>query len=76
MPIDLRDIKTMLDDKLGEEIIVTVQMGRKKQRERKGTLAETYRSIFIVDLDDTDNNIDRVSFSYRDVLTNVVEIAF
>lgn len=75
MPKDLVKIKSMLDSRLGEEIIVTVQMGRKKKRERRGTLAETYRSIFIVDLNDEDN-VDRVSFSYRDILTNSVEIEF
>lgn len=65
----------MLDGKLGEDIVVTVQMGRKKKRERRGILTETYRSIFIVDLKENDN-VDRVSFSYRDVLTNAVEIEF
>lgn len=75
MPKDLVAIKSMLDERVGEEIIVTVQMGRKKKRERRGTLAETYRSIFVVDLQEEDN-IDRISFSYRDVLTNSVEIEF
>ncbi|EHR37260.1 Veg family protein [Facklamia languida] len=75
MPKDLVAIKSMLDERVGEEIIVTVQMGRKKKRERRGTLAETYRSIFVVDLKEEDN-IDRISFSYRDVLTNSVEIEF
>ncbi|MGF3076025.1 Veg family protein [Facklamia sp. P12955] len=75
MPKDLIEIKSMLDGRVGEEIVVTVQMGRKKKRERRGTLAETYRSIFIVDLDEKDN-VDRVSFSYRDILTNAVEIEF
>ncbi|MCR8969666.1 Veg family protein [Facklamia sp. 7083-14-GEN3] len=75
MPKDLIEIKSMLDGRVGEEIVVTVQMGRKKKRERRGTLAETYRSIFIVDLEEEDN-VDRVSFSYRDILTNAVEIEF
>lgn len=75
MPENLLEIKSMLDSRLGEEIVVTVQMGRKKKRERRGTLAETYRSIFIVDLNDEDS-IDRVSYSYKDVLTNAVEIEF
>lgn len=75
MPENLLEIKSMLDSRLGEEIVVTVQMGRKKKRERRGTLAETYRSIFIVDLND-DDSIDRVSYSYKDVLTNAVEIEF
>ena len=65
MPKDLLEIKSMLDGKLGEDIVVTVQMGRKKKRERRG----------IVDLKESDNG-DRVSFSYRDVLTNAVEIEF
>ena len=75
MPKDLVAIKSMLDERVGEEIIVTVQMGRKKKRERRGTLAETYRSIVVVELKEEDN-IDRISFSYRDVLTNSVEIEF
>ena len=75
MPKDLLEIKSMLEGKLGEDIVVTVQMGRKKKRERRGILTETYRSIFIVDLKESDN-VDRVSFSYRDVLTNAVEIEF
>lgn len=76
MPKDLIEIKSLLDDKVGEEIIVTVQMGRKKKKERKGILKETYRSIFIVDLDQDHNKIGRVSFSYQDVLTNSVELEF
>lgn len=76
MPKDLVDIKSILDNKLGKEIIVTVQMGRKKKKERKGILRETYRSVFVVDLDQAENAIGRLSFSYRDVLTNSVELEF
>lgn len=76
MPKDLVDIKSILDNKLGKEIIVTVQMGRKKKKERKGILKETYRSVFVVDLDQAENAIERLSFSYRDVLTNSVELEF
>lgn len=76
MPKDLVDIKSILDNKLGKEIIVTVQMGRKKKKERKGILRETYRSVFVVDLDQAENSIGRLSFSYRDVLTNSVELEF
>ena len=76
MPKDLVEIKSLLDENLGEEIIVTVQMGRKKKRERRGVLRETYRSVFVVDLDQDDNNIDRVSFSYSDVLTHSIDVEF
>lgn len=76
MPKDLVEIKSFLDNNLGEEIIITVQMGRKRKRERRGILKETYRSVFVVDLDKEDNNIDRVSYSYSDVLTHVIDVEF
>lgn len=76
MPRDLVAIKSLLDDNLGEEIVVTIQMGRKKKRERRGVLKETYRSVFVVDLDQDDNNIDRVSYSYSDVLTHAIDVEF
>ncbi|WP_124058196.1 Veg family protein [Vaginisenegalia massiliensis] len=76
MPKDLVEIKSILDDKLGEEIVVTVQMGRKKKKERRGVLRETYRSVFVVDLDQDENAFDRVSYSYRDVLTNSIRLEF
>lgn len=76
MPSELSEIKTYLEDRVGEEISVTVQMGRKKKKERKGVLKETYRSVFIVDLNQDENDFDRISYSYRDVLTNTIELEF
>lgn len=76
MPEELSEIKTYLEDRVGEEISVTVQMGRKKKKERKGILRETYRSVFIVDLNQDENDFDRISYSYRDVLTNTIELEF
>ncbi|UUX32890.1 Veg family protein [Fundicoccus culcitae] len=76
MPKDLVEIKTYLDDKVGQEIVVTVQMGRKKRKERRGILEETYRSVFVVALDQDENSFDRASYSYRDILTNAIELQF
>ncbi|MGO4937639.1 Veg family protein [Fundicoccus sp. Sow4_H7] len=76
MPKDLVEIKTYLDDKVGQEIVVTVQMGRKKRKERRGILEETYRSVFVVALDQDENAFDRASYSYRDILTNAIELQF
>ena len=76
MPEELSEIKTYLEERVGEEISVTVQMGRKKKKERKGVLRETYRSVFIVDLNQDENDFDRISYSYRDVLTNTIELEF
>lgn len=76
MPDNIADIKDLLEGRVGEEIKVTVQMGRKRTKERRGILQETYRSIFIVNLDQDENNFERVSYSYRDVLTDTVELEF
>lgn len=75
MPNEIAAIKSLLDSNLGEEVIVTVQLGRNKKRERRGILTETYRSVFIVDLSDK-STVDRVSYSYSDVLTNTINVSF
>lgn len=76
MPITLASIKESLDCQLGKKIMLTAQAGRKRKTERKGTLTETYHSVFIVELDQDENAFERVSYSYTDVLTQSVEIQF
>jgi len=76
MPITLQSIKDRLDQQLGRKIVLTAQAGRKKVTERKGVLAETYPSVFVVELDQSEHAFDRVSYSYTDVLTQSVEIEF
>ena len=76
MPDNISDIRSLLDERVGTEIKVTVQMGRKKKKERRGILQETYRSVFVVNLDQDENNFERASFSYRDILTDTITIKF
>jgi len=76
MPITLESIKERLDQQLGKKIMLTAQAGRKKVTERRGILAETYPSVFVVELDKDTHAFDRVSYSYTDVLTESVEIEF
>ncbi|MBG9984504.1 Veg family protein [Aerococcaceae bacterium DSM 111022] len=76
MPDNISDIRSLLDERVGTEIKVTVQMGRKKKKERRGILQETYRSVFVVNLDQDENNFERASFSYRDILTDTVAVEF
>ncbi|MDO4431709.1 MAG: Veg family protein [Aerococcaceae bacterium] len=75
MPKDLEAIKSLLDDNVGKEIVVIVQLGRNKKKKRRGILAATYHSVFVVDLDQ-DTALERVSYSYRDVLTHAIEVSF
>lgn len=76
MPKTLLDIKSSLDEKVGEKLTLTANGGRRKTIHREGVLEETYPSVFIVRLDEEQNAYERVSYSYTDVLTATVELSF
>ncbi|RKQ33022.1 biofilm formation stimulator Veg [Oceanobacillus halophilus] len=72
----LIEIKQGLECQVGRKLKLKANGGRRKTIERQGTLAETYPSVFIVELDQDENAFERVSYSYADVLTETVEINF
>ena len=72
----LLDIKRILDNNLGKRLTLKANGGRRKTIERSGVLAETYPSVFIIELDQQENSFERVSYSYADVLTETVELTF
>jgi uncharacterized protein Veg len=76
MPKTLADIKKALDSNLGNRLLLKANGGRRKTVERFGTLAETYPSVFVIELDQDENAFERVSYSYADVLTETVELTF
>ena len=72
----LNSIKADLDSHIGESLVVVAQAGRKKVTRRRGTLTKTYHAVFVVDLDQEQNNFERVSYSYTDLLTKNIELEF
>lgn len=76
MPKEIAEIKSLMDQNIGEKIIITVQLGRNKKRTRRGVLKETYRSVFVVDLEQEANTLGCVSYSYCDVLTKAIDVDF
>jgi len=72
----LSEIKQSLDGQIGKRLTLKANGGRRKTIERSGVLAETYPSVFIVELDQEQNAFERVSYSYADVLTQTVELSF
>ncbi|GIN22956.1 MULTISPECIES: biofilm formation stimulator Veg [Bacillaceae] len=76
MPKTLASIKKSLDSNLGKRLMLKANGGRRKTIERSGVLAETYPSVFVVELDQDENAFERVSYSYADVLTETVELTF
>jgi uncharacterized protein Veg len=76
MTKSLADIKKSLDSNLGKRLLLKANGGRRKTIERSGVLAETYPSVFVIELDQDENAFERVSYSYADVLTETVQITF
>ena len=76
MAKSLHEIKQGLEDQIGKRLKLKANRGRRKTIIRSGTLAEIYPSVFVVELDPEENNFERVSYSYADVLTETVELKF
>ncbi|HHY68486.1 MULTISPECIES: biofilm formation stimulator Veg [Kyrpidia] len=70
----LLEIKRSLDSYVGEKILIRANNGRRKMIERTGILEETYPSVFVIKLDQSDHSFKRVSYSYADILTETVEL--
>lgn len=76
MPTSIMTIKHQLDSHLGDALTVVAQAGRKKVTRRHGVLKETFPAVFVVDLDQEQNNFKHVSYSYTDLLTKNIELEF
>lgn len=78
MTATINNIKTKFEELIGEDIVITVEAGRRKTKTHEGTLTETYPAVFVVELDNhsSEDLYERVSFSYADVLTNSIEVEF
>lgn len=72
----LHEIKQGLESQIGKRLKLTANGGRRRTIIRSGILAETYPSVFVVELDQEENAFKRVSYSYADVLTEAVELSF
>ncbi|TLQ18039.1 hypothetical protein FEZ41_10215 [Lentilactobacillus parafarraginis] len=76
MPITLSVIKHRMDDHIGQHVLVTSQIGRRKTTKRHGILRETFPAVFIVELDPGKSSFERVSYSYTDILTKNIAVNF
>ena len=77
MTATINNIKDRFNELVGEDIVVTVEMGRSKTITHEGVLTETYPAIFVVELDErSQESYERVSYNYTDVLTDTIQIDF
>ena len=68
----IEKIKNHIDNNIGSNVKVVYNGSRNKREEYSGVITETYNFIFIIKTKEK----EKKSFSYRDVLTNIVEIFF
>lgn len=68
---DIDTIKTDIQEKIGQKIIVRGTLGRNKYYEKEAVIENTYPNLFIVKYKENERN---VTYSYTDVLTKTVEV--
>ncbi|MCH3921986.1 Veg family protein [Limosilactobacillus sp.] len=76
MPETIDEIREWLQERIGQPVRIDAQAGRKRVNTLHGTLGKTYPAIFIVHLSDDEKAVQRVSYSYTDLLTHNVALTF
>jgi len=70
------NIRNELDEQVGKRVKLIAYESRNRVVQRTGTLSNTYPSVFVVEIAEDQESVDRVSYSYIDVLTGSVELNF
>lgn len=68
---DIKSLKTDIDEKVGQKIIVKGSLGRSKSFEKEATIEKAYPNLFVIKFEESDRN---VSYSYTDILTRTIEV--
>lgn len=71
----LEEIRQNLESSVGKKVKLRANRGRRKVIEAEGVIEKTYPKLFIVRLDDG-SAVERMSYTYVDVLTETVELTF
>lgn len=70
-PNDITNLKTDINEMIGQKIIVKGSLGRSKTFEKEATIEKAYPNIFVIKYEEENRN---VTYSYTDVLTRTVEV--
>lgn len=68
---DITNLKTDINQMVGQKIIVKGSLGRSKLFEKEATIEKAYPNIFVVKYEEDEGN---VTYSYTDILTRTVEV--
>ena len=68
---DISNLKSDINEKIGQKIIVKGSLGRSKEFEKEGTIEKAYSNIFVVKYEENNRT---ASYTYTDLLTRTVEV--
>ena len=73
---NILDIRSELNDNLGKPVKLVAYESRNRVTEKIGTLSNLYPSVFVVEIGEEQDSVDRVSYNYIDILTGSVKLDF
>jgi len=71
---DLCEIKKCIESSVGQRVSLSSNKGKKKSFAKEGVIENSYPNIFTIKIENEYETTRRISFSYTDVLTKVVEL--
>ena len=70
----VHEIRKEVESKVGEEVILKADMGRKRIKTKTGVIVDAFPSVFTVKVSN-DFDVERtVSYTYSDILTSTVKL--
>jgi len=75
MQNNVSNVRNAVANQMGKKVKIRINRGRHKVDVSEGIISETYPSIFLIKIQDTEDTPFRmVSYSYTDILTKDVEL--
>ncbi|CYU79872.1 MULTISPECIES: Veg family protein [Streptococcus] len=71
----MKQIKQDIKDHEGQIVELTLENGRKREKNKQGRIIEVYQSLFIVEFEDPNNTFVE-SYTYSDILTEKILIHY
>ena len=71
----MKQIKQDIKDHEGKIVELTLENGRKREKNKQGRIVEVYQYLFIVEYEDPNNTFVE-SYTYSDILTEKILIHY
>ena len=71
----MKQIKQDIKEHEGKIVELTLENGRKREKNKQGRIVEVYQSLFIVEFQDPNNTFVE-SYTYSDILTEKILIHY